>query len=53
MAIKTYLSGNVLGRMLLHLGCLCRGGQFRFHVAGIRRAGRECCGLGTDRRTRS
>ena len=28
----------MLGRMILHLGCLCRGGRWSFHLAGVRRA---------------
>ena len=31
------LSRYALGRMMLHFGCLVRGGQWRFHLAGIRR----------------
>jgi hypothetical protein len=26
-----------LGRMALHLACICRGGKARFHLAGVRR----------------
>lgn len=38
------------GRLLLHLGCLCRGGSMRFHLSGM---GRELsrafrCGQGRE-----
>ena len=26
-----------VGRMILHVGCLCRGGRWTFHLAGVRR----------------
>lgn len=41
-SFKIYLTQNAPGRMLLHLGCLMRGGQWKFHWAGVRR---ELAGL--------
>jgi hypothetical protein len=35
--MKLLLAQIAAGRMLLHLGCLCRGGGFRFHSAGVAR----------------
>lgn len=35
--MKLYLTRIALGRVVLHLGCICRGGQLDFHWAGIRR----------------
>jgi len=37
--MKCHLARNAGGRVLLHLGCLCRGGRWAFHWEGIRR---EC-----------
>ncbi len=34
---KIHLTRIAVGRMLLHLGCLLRGGRRGFHWAGIRR----------------
>jgi len=39
---KIQLTQKPLGRVLLHLGCLLRGGQWGFHWTGIRR---ELAGL--------
>jgi len=36
-SLKIYLTQIALGRVLLHLGCLLRGGHQDFHWAGIRR----------------
>jgi hypothetical protein len=44
--MKLFLTENALGRLLLHFGCLCRGGHLQFHLAGIRRATRDCLGCG-------
>ena len=35
--MKTMLVKSSVGRILLHVGCLCRGGKWRFHLAGVRR----------------
>ena len=32
-----YCAQHVLGRVLLHSGCLLRGGRWEFHWAGVRR----------------
>lgn len=40
--MKLLLTQSTLGRILLHLACLVRGGKFNFHYAGIRR---ECAGM--------
>lgn len=34
---QIYCVQFALGRLLLHLGCLLRGGKPRFHWAGVRR----------------
>jgi hypothetical protein len=34
-ASKEFLVEKPLGRMVLHAICLCRGGRFRWHCAGI------------------
>src|SRR6266571_7805778 len=39
--MKLLLSQFALGRALLHFGCLCRGGRFQFHLAGMIRAGKS------------
>jgi hypothetical protein len=36
-AVELYCSRHPLGRVALHLGCICRGGKIRFHLAGVRR----------------
>jgi len=36
-SLKIYLTRTAPGRMLLHLGCLLRGGRWDFHWACIRR----------------
>ena len=35
--MKLMLAQYTLGRVLLHLGCLARGGQWKFHWVGVRR----------------
>jgi hypothetical protein len=35
--LKFHLTRIAPGRVLLHLGCLTRGGRWDFHWAGIRR----------------
>lgn len=35
--LELYFSRHPLGRVALHLGCICRGGKIRFHLAGVRR----------------
>jgi len=35
--IKMQMTENGCGRVLLHLGCLLRGGRWEFHWAGVRR----------------
>lgn len=43
---KLTLSQSAGGRILLHLGCLIRGGRLSFHLKGVRR---ECAHfLGSD-----
>ena len=37
--MKLRMTGNGSGRACLHLGCLLRGGNFAWHVAGLKR---EC-----------
>src|SRR5882757_6301028 len=39
--MKLFLSQIAFGRALLHLECICRGGDFRFHLAGVTRAGKS------------
>jgi len=34
---KMRLTRSATGRMVLHIGCLLRGGQWNFHWAGLRR----------------
>jgi hypothetical protein len=34
---KEFLVEKPLGRVVLHALCLCRGGRFRWHCAGILR----------------
>ena len=34
---KIMLAKSGLGRVFLHLGCICRGGKWSFHWAGVRR----------------
>ena len=34
---KMQLTQIAPGRVLLHLGCLLRGGRWHFHLTGIRR----------------
>jgi len=34
---KMYLTRIAPGRVLLHLGCLLRGGRWDFHWGGVRR----------------
>lgn len=41
--MKLCLARFVVGRMLLHLGCLCRGGHWHFHAAGLQREWRNLC----------
>jgi hypothetical protein len=36
-SMKLFLANYALGRMLLHLGCICRGGKKPYHREGIRR----------------
>jgi hypothetical protein len=40
---KIYLAQFAGGRMLLHFACLCRGGKWGFHLAGIRREWAGLC----------
>lgn len=35
--MNLYLAKYTLGRMLLHLGCIARGGQWKFHWTGVLR----------------
>jgi sialate O-acetylesterase len=35
--MKHTLTKSRVGRMLLHIGCLCRGGKWNYHWAGVRR----------------
>jgi len=35
--LKMKLAQHTIGRVLLHLGCLLRGGRWSYHWAGIRR----------------
>jgi hypothetical protein len=35
--IKLQLAQKAAGRILLHLGCVMRGGRWEFHWAGVRR----------------
>ncbi len=35
--LKAQLCRHSCGRVLLHLGCIARGGRMRFHLSGIRR----------------
>jgi len=44
---KMQLTRIALGRALLHLGCLLRGGRWDFHYAGIRR---ECRNMASSLR---
>jgi hypothetical protein len=37
MSMKMFLVRHGFGRVLLHLGCLCRGGEAHFHMGHIRR----------------
>ncbi|MDB6019378.1 MAG: hypothetical protein JWR19_3867 [Pedosphaera sp.] len=39
--LKLIFCQYTLGRVLLHLGCLARGGQWRFHLLGIRREAKK------------
>ena len=41
---KMQLTRIAPGRVLLHLGCLLRGGRWDFHYAGIRREIRKLIG---------
>ena len=36
-SLKMFLTTHALGRVCLHLACICRGGKIRFHFAGVRR----------------
>lgn len=36
--MKFFLTQSAAGRLLLHIGCICRGGRIDFHLAGVRRA---------------
>ena len=36
-SLKIQLAQNVVGRIVLHLGCLLRGGRREFHWAAVRR----------------
>jgi hypothetical protein len=33
--MKLLSAQTVVGRILLHVGCIFRGGNFRFHVTGV------------------
>jgi hypothetical protein len=35
--MKIMLTKSSVGRILLHVGCICRGGKWSFHLAGVRR----------------
>jgi len=35
--MKQYLTQIALGRIVLHLGCVCRGGQWGYHLTAVRR----------------
>lgn len=39
--MQLFLTQSAIGRTFLHLGCICRGGRWRFHLAGVRREIRE------------
>jgi hypothetical protein len=41
--LKLFFYQYTLGRILLHLGCLARGGQWRFHFLGIQRKRKSYC----------
>lgn len=43
--VKLFLANYALGRMLLHLGCICRGGKLSHHREGIRREFRHVASL--------
>jgi hypothetical protein len=45
--MKRLLAQIVVGRVLLHVGCILRGGKFRFHLAGVMR---EIKSIGKKRR---
>jgi len=44
--MKLFLAQIAPGRALLHFGCICRGGNFHYHLAGVMREakaiGRKC-----------
>ena len=44
-AVKLLLTRVAVGRMLLHLGCIVRGGRVLHHLEGIKRELRRCCAL--------
>jgi hypothetical protein len=55
--MKLFLARIALGRMFLHIGCICRGGKVGFHLEGlsreIRHIGRSFVALGrTGKRDR-
>jgi hypothetical protein len=35
--MKLFLARIALGRMFLHIGCICRGGKVGFHLEGLSR----------------
>jgi len=37
LKIQMSFSQHCLGRMFLHLGCIIRGGNIKWHLVGIRR----------------
>jgi hypothetical protein len=39
--MKRFLAQIALGRMFLHVGCICRGGKVGFHMEGLRREIRQ------------
>lgn len=43
--MKDMLTRNAVGRIALHLGCICRGGTVSHHWQGILRELRECSAL--------
>jgi hypothetical protein len=52
--MKLFLARIALGRMFLHIGCICRGGKVGFHLEGLgremRHIGRFIVQLGRTRK---
>jgi hypothetical protein len=41
--MKLFLARIPIGRMFLHIGCICRGGKVAFHWEGLRRELNQIC----------